>query len=370
MKIGLDLRMVDGGAGISRYVFELSLQILEQDKTHQYVLFFHTITPELRTAYEKFGHKMVETKIRHYSLAEQIKLPYILGREKLDLVHFPHFNVPVLYFGKFVLTIHDLTHTRFPGKKKSHIFHRFAYNLVLVNAIRRAKKIIAVSQATKNELREFFGTNQDKVAVVYEGINKIYGVMDREEAFAKVTAKFGLTKPFLLYVGVWRRYKNLPALARVYDHLVKKGFDLDLVLVGETDPFYPEIQSQIMSIVNSARVKALGRVSDEELKWLYNSCLTFVLPSLAEGFGLTALEAAACGAPVAASDIPTLREVMGQGAEFFDPNNEENMYDVLSFICDNPKRQEDLANGGLSRSKHFSWKKAGEETLRVYESTN
>jgi glycosyltransferase involved in cell wall biosynthesis len=369
MKIGIDMRMASGGYGISRYITELVQQILTVDKNNEYVLFFNELDDSLRGQYSRFGHKMVETKIPHYSFAEQLRLPGILRREKLDLAHFPHFNTPLLYGGKFVATIHDLTHTLFPGKKKSHWMRRLGYNLIMLNAIKRSRRIIAVSQSTKNEIREHFGTPDQKIQVVYEGFNSMYQVMDRDQALAKVKDKFKITKPFILYVGVWRRYKNLPALARVFDRLVDSGLDIELVMAGEPDPFYPEIEGQVRSIKHKDRLKALGRVPDEDLKYLYNSCRLFAMPSLVEGFGLPPLEAAACGAPVAASDIPTLREIMGQGAEYFDPHNEDNMVDVLSGLLPNDHRLEELANLALARSKHYSWKTAAEETIKIYEST-
>jgi glycosyltransferase involved in cell wall biosynthesis len=368
MKIGLDLRMFGGGSGIGRYISELTQQILEIDKNNEYVLFFNKIDDEAKAAYSKFGKKMVETNIHHYSLDEQFKLPSILNKEKLDLVHFPHFNAPLLYGKKFIVTIHDLTHTKFPGKKKSHLFHRAAYNLVLLNAIKRSKKIIAVSNSTKQEIKEYFSLPDEKIKVVYEGFNSKYGVMDREVAWGKIADKFKISKPFLLYVGVWRRYKNLPALAQVFSRLVDQGHDIELVLAGEPDSFYPEIKDQVFAIKHKDKIRAVGRVSDENLNYLYNACRLFVLPSLAEGFGLTALEAAACGAPIAAADIPTLREILGQGAEFFDPKNNDNMYDVLNSLIPADNRLEELANLGLSRSKHFSWKQAAQETISIYES--
>lgn len=369
MKIGLDLRMIDGGSGISRYITELTQQILTLDKTNQYVLFFNELTPQLKSIYEKFGHPMIETKIKHYSMAEQLSFVSVLNKENLDLVHFPHFNAPVLYGKKFVVTIHDLTHTKFPGKKTTHMLHRAAYNLTMLNAIKRSNKIIAVSASTKSEVQEYFKVDSNKIQVVYEGYNDAYKVLDREVAQKHVKEKFGVTKPYLLYVGVWRRYKNLPALANVFNRLVDQGLDIELVLAGEQDPFYPEISSQVLGIPHKDRIKAVGRVSDEDLNFLYNGCRMFVLPSLAEGFGLTALEAGACGVPIACSDIPTLREVMGQGAEFFDPYNEDNMLDIIGNVISNEHRLEELANAALARSKHFSWKQAAEETIKVYEST-
>lgn len=369
MKIGLDLRMLNGGSGISRYITELSQQILTLDKHNQYVLFFNKLDATTKNLYEKFNQRMVETNIAHYSLAEQLSFVSILNKESLDLVHFPHFNAPILYGKKFVVTIHDLTHTKFPGKKASHVLHRAAYNLTMLNAIKRSNQIIAVSESTKNEVKEYFHVKDEKIKVVYEGYNNSYKVLDREEAQKNVKDKFNITKPYLLYVGVWRRYKNLPALANVFDRLVESGLDVELVLAGEPDPFYPEIKAQIMGIKHNDRIKAVGRVSDEDLNYLYNGSRIFVLPSLAEGFGLTALEAGACGVPVVCSDIPTLREVMGQGAEFFDPYNEDNMFDVIDNVISNENRLEELANAALARSKHFSWAKAATETIKIYEST-
>ncbi|HYE22474.1 MAG TPA: hypothetical protein VD998_02695, partial [Verrucomicrobiae bacterium] len=138
MRIGLDLRMLGGGAGISRYLQELSLQILKSDRRNQYVLIFRQITPQIDQLYRPFGHEMIATGIAHYSLMEQLYFPFILLKQKLDLMHFPHFNVPILYRKPFVVTIHDLTHTKYPGRKKARMIHRFAYNLILVNAIKSA----------------------------------------------------------------------------------------------------------------------------------------------------------------------------------------------------------------------------------------
>ncbi|MGE5297663.1 MAG: glycosyltransferase family 4 protein [Acidobacteriaceae bacterium] len=366
MKIGIDMRMAGGGAGISRYIESLASQILALDK-NKYVLFFNRLDSTLRSRFASFGAEMVETGIGHYTFDEQYKLPSILNKYDLDLVHFPHFNVPVLYRKPFVVTIHDLTHTRFPGRKKSRIIHRLAYNFILKKSIQRSKKIIAVSQSTKKEILEFFPrTPSEKIMPIYEGVAPGYRIMNKHEAFEKLSPNFQIKKPFLLYVGVWRRYKNLPALAQAFD-LIAEKHGLDLVLAGAEDPYYPEIKEQILGIKNAHRVRILGRVSDEDLNLLYNAAELMVLPSFYEGFGLTVLEAAACGTPVACSDIPTLREVMGQAAEYFDPNNIENMADVLSGIIASPNRAEELANLGLSRVKHFSWKQAALETINVYK---
>ncbi|HEV8601036.1 MAG TPA: glycosyltransferase family 1 protein [Patescibacteria group bacterium] len=367
MKIGLDLRMVSGGSGISRYISQLTQNILTLDKTNKYVLLFNQIDQETKKTYEPYGHEMIGTGIAHYSFAEQSRLPGILNRLNLDLVHFRHFNVPLFYKKPFVVTIHDLTHTQIPGRKKSHFFHRLAYNAVINNAVKSSKKIIAVSKATKAEVFKYFEIPEDKIEVIYEAADAKYKVMNKETAFAQVSNRYGLKKPFILYVGDWRRYKNLPLLAEAFDRLIFKHFDYDLVLAGKPDPFYPEISKQVFSIKNANRVKAIGRVPEEDLPFLYNACSLFVLPSMAEGFGLTALEAAACGVPIACSDIPALREVLGQGAEYFDPLNLDNVTDVLEDLLSNLPRLEELANLALKRAAVFTWKKAAQETISLYE---
>jgi glycosyltransferase involved in cell wall biosynthesis len=366
MKIGLDLRMLGGGSGIDRYITELSHEILKQDEKNQYVLFFRTA--DQSADYFKYNHKVVVANIAHYSFGEQFKFLKILERENLDLIHFPHFNVPIMYRKPFVVTIHDLTHTLFPGRKKSRIFHRIAYNMVFKSAIEKSKKIISVSESTKKQIIEHFGIDANKITVVYEGINSNYKMMDKQEAFEKVSNRFGISKPYILYVGEWRRYKNLPKLAAAFDKLIDKGLDLQLVLAGKPDPYYPKIKDQIFKIQHRDRIITPGRVSDEELNLLYNSAELFVLPSLMEGFGLTALEAASCGIPIACSDIPTLREIVGQAGVYFDPNNLDNMIDVMQGILEQPEKLEELANLALRRSTFFSWKKTAEETIQVYSS--
>ena len=365
MRIGLDLRMSGGGSGISRYIEELSHAILSSDRQNEYVLFFRNESQAAN--FRQYGKKIVLADIAHYSLAEQLELPGVLNGENLDLVHFPHFNVPIFYNRPYVVTIHDLTHSKFPGRKKSRFLHRLAYNAVLASSIKKSKKIIAVSESTRREILEYFGVMADKVSVVYEGINKNYRMMDKDQAMAEVTNRFKVTKPYILYVGVWRRYKNLPKLARAFDGVRDWGQDCELVLVGEEDPFYPEIKQQILASKYASDIKMLGRVTDPELNNLYNAAKLFVLPSLAEGFGLTALEAAATGVPIACSDIATLREVLGQAAEYFDPENTDNMRDVILKVLSNPVRAEELANLGLRRAGHFDWKHAAQQTITIYE---
>lgn len=365
--------MLGGGSGIGRYISELSHEILKQDKRNQYVLFFNQA--DKSADYGIYGHKIVITGIPHYSFSEQLKLPGILKKERLDLVHFPHFNVPIFYKKPFVVTIHDLTHTLIPGKSKSRTHKRLAYNLVMRSVIKSAKKIIAVSRSTKNEIVNYFQIPENKIEVIYEAVGSNFKMINKDDAFKYVSRRFGITKPYILFVGVWRRYKNLHNLVAAFEKLLSRGLDLQLVLAGEADPYYPEITYHVSRLpagqagkTYQGSIKTLGRVSDDDLVYLYNAANLYVLPSISEGFGLTALEAASCGVPIVCSDIPTLREVMGTAAVYFDPMNVANMAEVLESILKSPVKTEELANAGLRRAQHFTWKKTAEQTIKVYES--
>ncbi|MCF7906064.1 glycosyltransferase, partial [Candidatus Gracilibacteria bacterium] len=151
----------------------------------------------------------------HYSVAEQTKFLKILNREKCDLVHFTHFNLPLLYRGKFVVTIHDTTISFYPGKKMNSWWRKMAYNLVIRNAVQRAKKIITVSDNTANDLVKLFGVKREKMQTIWNGIGEEFREISEEEKKA-VRKKYNLNDKFLLYTGNWREHKNLVGLLQAF----------------------------------------------------------------------------------------------------------------------------------------------------------
>lgn len=313
---------------------------------------------------------MIKSQTKYYSFEEQTKFVWELKKLKLDVVHFPSFNVPMFYSRKFVVTIHDIIHHLYPGKKKSRWFHRLAYRLVINSAIKRASKIIAVSEATKDDVRKTFKIDPLKISVIYEGVEERYGEKITNAKLQVIKEKYGITKPYILFVGVWRQYKNLERLALAFDILKEKGFDYQLVMAGKVDPFYPEIRQAVFGIKNNKDIKALGYVPDEDLPALYQSAKVFVLPSLVEGFGLIGLEAQASGVPAAVSDIPVLREVLGEGAVYFDPRNEDDMARTCHLVLDTESSVvKELVEQGRQNAKKFDWQQTARETLKIYQNS-
>jgi len=361
MKIGIDARMYSSSfTGIGRYVYELTRHLFEMDPQNEYVLFMNE--PE----FSKFNppHKRVRKVLvnaHHYSWAEQVKFARILRREKLDLVHFTHFNAPLFYRGPSVVTIHDLTLSFFPGKKMTSWLYRIGYHLVLESIVKRSKFVVAVSENTKKDLIKLLKTSSAKIKVIYEGV--------AAEFFKKSTVKPPVKGDFFLYTGVWRNHKNLVNLLKAFAELLKRGdFEGKLVITGRPDPHYPEVAQTIQELGLKERVVLPGLVSEEELMALYQAAKVYVLPSFYEGFGLTPLEAMASGTPVVASNTSCIPEICGEkNARFFDPRDVDDMATTMAKVWFDESLQNKLREHGLKRVKDFSWKRMAEETFRLYQ---
>lgn len=366
MRIGIDARMYSSAfTGIGRYVYELTERLFTLGRDHEWVLFMNE--PEYSVFQPPAHVKKVLVNARHYSWREQVSFYRILQREQLDLMHFTHFNAPLLYRKPSVVTIHDLTLSYFPGKKMRSPLHRFAYHRVLNSIVGRAKGIIAVSEHTKNDLVKLNHVDPSRVRVIYEAAGKEFLVLAPEVAeVAKKTYTDG--KPFILYTGVWRDHKNLTRLIQAFATLCEdKRFHGQLVITGRQDPFYPEISQTIETLGLKNRVVLTGLVPEKDLVALYNAATLYVLPSLYEGFGLAPLEAMACGTPVAASNAACIPEICGEGnALFFDPYDVEAIAQTLEKIWFDPSTQATLRERGLRRVKDFSWDTLAEQTLAFY----
>lgn len=287
---------------------------------------------------------------------------------KVDIMHFTHFNAPILYRETAIVTIHDLTLSFYPGKKMNSWFFRTAYNLVLKNVIKHAKRIIAVSQNTKNDLIEVTKTPSSKIEVVYEGVGEKFGPREDKEAVADLLKKYNITKEFLLYTGVWRSHKNLVNLIKAFALLCEdEGFDPQLVITGQEDPFYPEIKRTVKELDIEHKVIFTGLVPEDELTALYQTAKMYVFPSLYEGFGLPPLEAMRCGTPVVASKASCIPEICGEdNAVFFDPYDPEDIANSVRKLWLDEKLYSDLRERGLSHSRKFSWEKMAKQTLEIY----
>jgi glycosyltransferase involved in cell wall biosynthesis len=366
--IGIDARMYGfSQTGIGNYIRHLLEYLFTCDTVNNYVIF---LLPE------EFEHfqvpsgrvRKVMTDARWYGWKEQLLFPFQLWRERLDLVHFTHFNSPILYPGKSVVTIHDITPFFFPGHKMSSPLRRAAFRLVFFSTVRKAERIIAVSESTKRDIVEHFAIKPEKIDVVYEGTDREFRCLDDIDSLSLLREKYGLRRPFLFYTGVWRDHKNLVGLVRAFRVLRKKyGLDIDLVLGGKEDPYYPEVRRTWEELGLADHIKPVGFIDQEELTLFYNAAEVVVIPSFYEGFGLIGLEAMACGTPVVSSDRTSLPEILGDAAVYFNPESPEDMAAKISMVFNEKKLYNELRNKGLLQIKKYRWENMGKMIFDLYK---
>jgi glycosyltransferase involved in cell wall biosynthesis len=374
MKIAIDARFFGPeGTGIGKYTEKLLENLEEIDHENQYFVIlkksnFHLFNPKG----ENFEKIMVDA--HWYSPKEQVFVPAVLTRIGPDLVHFPHFNIPFLYPGKVVVTIHDLTMSEFKGasstirSKPVYLFKRAVYELTINQAIKRARRIFAPSNFTKNKLIKRFSLNSEKIIVTYEAADDVFVRAGREKVTEgrekQILATYGIKKPFILYVGNAYPFKNLD---RLLEALSFVGKNVKLVYAASRNVFVDRLMQKAKEVGVSDRVVLTGFVPIEDLATLYRLAEAFVFPSLAEGFGLSGLEAMACGCPVICSNINVLKEVYGQAATFFNPKKPKEIADKIQLIMKNEELKIKQKKLGFEQVKKYSWKKLAEETLAGYK---
>jgi glycosyltransferase involved in cell wall biosynthesis len=371
MKIGIDARLWNE-TGVGRYIRNLVWQLSEIDTKNEYVLF-------VGKGYRVSGigdgdsrFRIVETSIRWHSVEEQVKFPAVLEKEKLDLVHFPYFAIPIFYNKPFVVTIHDLIIHHFPtGEASTHhplVYHgkRLGYEYIMKRAAQKSRKIITVSNATRQEIVDHLGTAPEKIVVTYEGVDE-----DLKSKIKIQNSKIQFkSQKYFLYVGNAYPHKYLERLLLAFEEISLKHRDISLVLVGKKDFFYKRLEKRIAELGLADTIQILQDVSDFDLQSLYRNAQAVVLPSLMEGFGLPAVEAMANLQKLIVSDIPAFREICGSAGIYFDPNDTKSLVEKLQEVLENPEDRMylDKIKDGINRLENFSWENMAKQTLAVYKS--
>ena len=367
MRIGIDARFFGGeqSKGLGRYTQKLLQYLLELDPVNQYVIF---VPPDLakQWPYPKPNVTLVPAPYPWYSMSEQAWLPFKLWRAKLDFVHFPHFNVPLLYRQPFVVTIHDLIISRFPTERATTLgpimyrIKQLAYNRVIRHAALHAKQVITVSQYSKHDLMDYFHLPEERITVTYEGV-------DQFKTQATQTDRYQIKKPYLLYVGNAYPHKNLETLIEVMRVLKKRNSPIRLVFVGKSDYFYQRLQQLAWAKDVDQVTQFVGFVPDADLPALYQGALAYVFPSKYEGFGLPPLEAMHYGTPVISSNASCLPEVLGQAAAYFEYQDISGIISHIERLQTDTMFRNGLIERGRQQVMHYQWSRTAEQTLAVYE---
>jgi glycosyltransferase involved in cell wall biosynthesis len=344
-----------------RYMFRL-IQYLEKiDNEHDYTVL---LKPHDMDVYEFTNprFKKLACPFKEFTFEEQIGLLKQINGLKADLVHFGKDHQPVLYRGKVVTTMHDLTTTRFRNPAKSWLFYAVKqpiYRFVVRHVARKSNAIITPTQFVKDDMVRFTRCDPDKITVTHESADKI---TDSPEPVKELVGK-----QFIMYLGRPTPHKNLGRLIDAFALLKKSYPELQLVLAGKKDALYERHEAEAAN-KGIADIVFTGFVSEGQLRWLYENCSAYVFPSLSEGFGLPALEAMRHSAPVASSNATCLPEVYGEAAHYFNPLDVRDIAAKISDVIDDPKLRSQLIEKGKQQAEKYSWKRMAEQTLAVYKS--
>jgi glycosyltransferase involved in cell wall biosynthesis len=367
-RVGVDCRLAGRRhAGIGRYIENLIRELLslpaEAQKDVQWVFFFSdhaqaTQVLETATQIQRERCEVIIVPAGHYSFIEQVQLPRILHAAKLDLLHIPHFNIPLAYTGKIVVTIHDLLWHEYRGAAVTTLpgwlyWPKYAmYRLIVEAAVRRAEHIIVPAQTVKEQVLSYYPFVKEKITAVAEGIERRFfqPLLKNEHAKTKN----------LVYVGSLYPHKNLKVVIDALGNLP----DYTLQIISSRSVFTDQVKKYVITKRLSRQVEFLGYQTDAQVAEFLKNATALVQPSLSEGFGLTGLEAMAAGTVVIASDIPIFCEVYHDHAICFDPKLPSSFIDAVheTELIDRPTWLKDAQEF----AKTYQWQKMTEKIYDIY----
>lgn len=372
MRIGIDARFLGDDGGIARYVKRLVENLEKIDRENEYVVFLRRKNwDEYTPSNSRFTKELAD--IPWYGLKEQILMPFVIRRAHVDCMHFPHWNIPLLYRGPFVATIHDLILLHFPSMRATtrsrltYFFKHVCYRLLLMRAVRAAKHIMTPSEFTKQDIVQTLLVPSEKITVTPEGVDAPSADITPEHA-RTILRTYGIQEPYILYVGVAYPHKNLEWLiTAVSAYNMRYSAKLQTVLVGTHNYFYERIKQDNTRLIHEKQLIVTGFVAENDISALFKHASAYVFPSLYEGFGLPPLQACAYGIPVLSSNKTCMPEILDNAALYFDPANMENFHSQLYAILNDKETRSKLIQNGLKRYQQFSWEKMAEMCLPIYK---
>ncbi|HEU4593558.1 MAG TPA: glycosyltransferase family 1 protein, partial [Pyrinomonadaceae bacterium] len=379
MLFGLDaIPLTEPRAGVGHYTFELARALAEASPEDEFELAYPSTYPPVEQSHGqtllteepagalpqnlKFARVAVGPLGRHWW---SVGLPRYASRRGFALFHGTNYEVPLWKPCARVVTVHDLSLLLLPETHEARRVRRARRRLPLM--ARAAEACITPTESVRREVCEHLGLSPSKVFAVPEAARSVFRPL-ASEATKEERRRLGIGEDFLLAVGTVEPRKNLQTLVRAFEEFARArpASPLQLVVVGNkgwlSDPLFDGLNRSPFK----DRVLFKGYVSDETLRALYSSCRAFVYPSLYEGFGLPPLEAMACGAPVVASRIPSLKEVTNDAALLFDPKDSDELARHLVNLLEDEGARRTLSAAGLRRAGEFSWARTARMTLDVY----
>lgn len=368
--------------GVYHFGFNLLKQLSSIDKKNKYLLysFFPMSKDTLSEFRDNVQNRVIKPKIGWLNL--RLSLEFLF--KKPDIFLGLSQALPIYHPLKTIIVVYDLAFERYPecyGKSYHRLSRQTKY------AVKNCDKIIAVSDSTKNDIVNLYGIDPDKITVIYHGIPIInrfadftpqgsprsagspLGCLRHHKEIIRIKKKYHLKDNYFLFVGSLKPIKNIPRLIQAFAiFLGKVKKDYQLVLAGSDYWLDKNISEKIDQLKLKKSIKILGYVADEDLPGLYRNSLSFVSPSLYEGFGIPIIEAMACKTPVITSNTSSMPEITGKSAILVNPENIKDLSGALYQIATDENLRKKLKKEGPKRAGNFSWKKSAKQLLYLIES--
>lgn len=364
MRIGIRISpLADPFTGIPTYVFNTLKALSVLDSENEYFLYTNFPIPFELALGENFRTIIVSKPYPKWQLWYQLNLPFRLRRDGVDVYHDTLYLLPLLFPRKIpgIVTVYDLSGL---VMRKFHNARVLLTSVWIPSSLKRARKIIAISEFTKNEILRLFPFAEGKIEVVLCGVSKNFTPAS-ESQIADVRRKYHLPERFIMFVGTLEPRKNLENLLKAFS-IVHKEIPHKLLIVGGKGWKYSNIFQKLEELKIAERVVFTGYVPLDDLPAMFSAAEIFVYPSLYEGFGLPILEAMATGCPVITSNVSSMPEVAGDSALFVDPLNVDDIAEKIKILSQNNELKQELSRKGIERAKLFSWEKAAKSMLEIF----
>ena len=362
MRIGLDgIPLASRKTGIGHYTLELARALAKLAPNDE----FELLSPvPFISSFEQHPSNLRQVEASRRRFWFIVGLPLYIRRHSLALFHGTNYEVPWWNGCPTILTIHDLSLLLYPETHESHLVRRARHRLPLM--ARWATKIITATEFVKREVSEHLKIDPEKIVVTPYAPRHDFRPLEPGET-EKTRARLGVEDEFILFVGTIEPRKNLITLLRAFAEILKNTeLRPQLVIAGQEGWLVGETLNYVHSEGLSERIKFTGYITDRDLRALYASCAVCVYPSLYEGFGLPPLEAMACGAPVIASDVPSLSETVGKAALLVPPTDVQKLAQGIVEMLGDEQKRVYFSRAGLEHASQFTWERTARLTWEVY----